>query len=370
MNETIAGDATGPARLPDAPDLPIVAQSPGAIAGPVEHAFEFHGAAREYFRIWIVNLALTILTVGIWSAWAKVRTERYFYANTRVAGTPFEYLANPFPILKGRVIAFTLLGSYILASRFSLKLQLALLLLIGLLSPWLIVRGLMFRARYSAWRGLTFRFVPDFKAAIRYYLLIYLLLPLTLGFIFPYIKWRQKQFVVVHHRFGRRDFDFDATAGNFYVPYAVALGMVFGTWIVVAMLFSALFPLAAAHASQMTMFYVVTGVSYLGYFLIFCYLAARVLNLTYNHAALAGFSLRSSLRARDLIRLYGLNTLAILLSLGMLIPWAMIRMARYRASRLVLLASDDLDTLEAEPQGAVSAVGAEIDSVFDLDIGL
>ena len=53
-----------------------------------------------------------------------------------------------------------------------------------------------------------------------------------------------------------------------------------------------------------------------------------------------------------------------------LIPWAMIRMARYRASRLVLLASDDPDTLEAEGQGDVSAVGAEIDHVFDMDIGL
>jgi len=34
---------------------------------------EFTAGAGEYFRIWIVNLALTIVTLGVYSAWAKVR---------------------------------------------------------------------------------------------------------------------------------------------------------------------------------------------------------------------------------------------------------------------------------------------------------
>ncbi|MEM9624119.1 MAG: DUF898 family protein, partial [Pseudomonadota bacterium] len=36
----------------------------------------FTGDGTEYFRIWIVNLTLTLLTLGIYSAWAKVRTNR------------------------------------------------------------------------------------------------------------------------------------------------------------------------------------------------------------------------------------------------------------------------------------------------------
>jgi uncharacterized membrane protein YjgN (DUF898 family) len=373
VTETIAADASPAPGAPsaDVPASPPAADepAPGPPPAPVEHPFEFRGNEREYFRIWIVNLALTIVTLGIWSAWAKVRTERYFYASTRVAATPFEYLARPLPILKGRIIAFTLLSSYVLASRFSIKLQLALLLLIGLLSPWLIVRGLMFRARYSSWRGLTFRFVPDYRGAYKYYLLMYLLLPLTLGLIFPYIKWRQKKFLVEHHRFGRRDFDFSATASDFYIPYFIAVGMMIGLWIAIATMLPAITG-SFRRGGGMAGFYLMMAVSYAAYFVIFVYVASRVLNLTYNHAAMSGFALRSSVRARDLMRLYFFNTLGILLSLGMLIPWAMIRMARYRASRLVLLASDDLDTLEAEGQGEVSAVGAEIDHVFDMDIGL
>ncbi|MEX1058239.1 MAG: DUF898 family protein, partial [Natronospirillum sp.] len=42
----------------------------------------FNGRGGEYFGIWIVNIALTVLTLGIYSAWAKVRNKRYFYGNT------------------------------------------------------------------------------------------------------------------------------------------------------------------------------------------------------------------------------------------------------------------------------------------------
>ncbi len=55
-------------------------------------SFEFTGNAREYFRIWIVNTCLTLFTLGIFSAWAKVRKKRYLYSHTQLDGTPFQYL--------------------------------------------------------------------------------------------------------------------------------------------------------------------------------------------------------------------------------------------------------------------------------------
>jgi uncharacterized membrane protein YjgN (DUF898 family) len=370
MTETIASDASEASATVLVPEPPAPAgePAPSAVPAPVEYRFEFRGDEREYFRIWIVNLALAIVTLGIWSAWAKVRTMRYFYANTRVAGTPFEYLARPLPILRGRLIAFSLFTAYLLASRFSPTLQLALIVLIVTLSPWLIVRGLMFRARYSSWRGLNFRFVPQYGAAYTHFLFVYLLFPLTLGFIFPYVKWRQKKFVVEQHRFGGRAFTFSAEASEFYKVYFIAIGLVIGAWIA---LFSILIPLTARAGASTIGMYATLAVIYAVYFAVFVYIASRILNLTYNNAALDGFRLRSSVRARDLLRLYFFNTCGILLSLGMLIPWAMIRMARYRASRLMLVADGgDLDALTVEEQGHVSAVGAEVDQVFDLDVGL
>src|SRR6187402_3726843 len=68
--------------------------------------FEFRATGGEYFRIWIVNLLLTIVTLGIYSAWAKVRRLRYFYGSTLLDGHSFEYHATPMAILKGRLLVF------------------------------------------------------------------------------------------------------------------------------------------------------------------------------------------------------------------------------------------------------------------------
>src|SRR5438105_15668074 len=68
----------------------------------------FTGRAGEYFRIWIVNICLSIVTLGIYSAWAKVRRKRYFYGNTLLGDSAFEYLADPKAILKGRVLVLVI----------------------------------------------------------------------------------------------------------------------------------------------------------------------------------------------------------------------------------------------------------------------
>ena len=86
-----------------------------------QHAFEFSGTGGEYFRIWIVNIFLTLVTVGIYSAWAKVRTLRYFAASTSLDGASFAYLANPYSILKGRLLVLCFgatgaLGAMLLSS--------------------------------------------------------------------------------------------------------------------------------------------------------------------------------------------------------------------------------------------------------------
>ncbi|MBN8481185.1 MAG: DUF898 domain-containing protein [Xanthomonadales bacterium] len=341
---------------------------------PVEYAFSFDGSAREYFRIWIVNLALSIVTLGIYSAWAKVRTQRYFYANTRLAGVPFEYLAKPLPILKGRIIAVTLFTAYVLAGQFSLVWQLGLLAVIALATPWLIVRGLAFRARYSSWRGLVFRFIPDYGEAYIRYLLLLLPMVLTLGILYPWVQGKQKQFVVEHHRFGGHAFRFLTTPGRFYIPYLIAWGVITG-WVFVAMF--GVVGMTMATVGEGTgrtpptwIPFAMMAVLYAGYFVVFVFLSAALVNLVYNHVDIGGRRLQSRLKGRRLLAIYALNTLAVLASAGLLIPWAKIRLARYRAESTGLLARDDLEGLVAERRGEIDATAAEVDGLFDIDIGL
>jgi uncharacterized membrane protein YjgN (DUF898 family) len=370
MDELIAVEAAPP---PPPPSWPLA--MPERV-GPsrTEHRFEFAGDAREYFRIWVVNLALSIVTLGVFSAWAKVRSERYFYGNTRLAGEPFEYLAKPLPILKGRIIALVLFGSYVLAGHFGWKLQLAAAGVIALLSPWLIVRGAAFRARYSAWRGINFRFVPDYGEAYIRYLLLTIPVILTLGILFPYAKAKQKAFFVEHHRYGGTWFKFRATPGQFYPPYLIAWGAVVGAMFVLS------FTAGIVAAAMMTkgdgsavpewFAYLYIVPLYGSYFVVWAFLAAALGNLVYNHTDLGPHRFRSTLKGSRLLKIYATNTLAILASAGFLIPWAKVRLARYRAESLALLAAGDLADFRAESRADVDATAAEMDGLFDIDIGL
>ncbi|MDR1708461.1 MAG: DUF898 domain-containing protein, partial [Candidatus Accumulibacter sp.] len=68
---------------------------PAPEADLVEHRLSFAGSGGEYFRIWIVNLMLSIVTLGFYSPWAKVRREQYFHRNTLLDGSGFDYHGDP-----------------------------------------------------------------------------------------------------------------------------------------------------------------------------------------------------------------------------------------------------------------------------------
>ena len=119
--------------LLDAAPGPATNGEDGAIGTPVPVVFTGNGG--EYFRIWIVNLALTILTLGIYSAWAKVRRLQYFYRNTAIAGASFDYHGDPKVILKGRVIGVLLLVAYQLLGSFNVLAGLAAFLVLVAILP-------------------------------------------------------------------------------------------------------------------------------------------------------------------------------------------------------------------------------------------
>ena len=53
-------------------------------------------------------MLLTIVTLGVFSAWAKVRTKRYFNGNTFLDGGNFDYHASPWAILLARILVLAL----------------------------------------------------------------------------------------------------------------------------------------------------------------------------------------------------------------------------------------------------------------------
>ena len=143
------------------------------------HRIKFHGKGGEYFAIWLVNALLTIVTLGIYSAWATVRRRRYFYGNTELDGDRFDYHAQPLQILKGRLLVIGgLIVFYILLAVTPLLGLLALLVLLALL-PWIVIRSWRYNAIMSSYRGVRFNYVC--RTGRAYWALLFCPLLLIIG---------------------------------------------------------------------------------------------------------------------------------------------------------------------------------------------
>jgi len=332
---------------------------------PREYPVRFHGKGFEYFKIWIVNVLLSILTLGIYSAWAKVRNKQYFYGNTEIDGSSFQYTAKPLQILKGRIIAFVIFLIYAGINQLFPPAGLLLALVFLLFLPWIVIRSLAFNARNSMYRNIRFRFSGGVGEAVMAFVVMPLLTALTLGLMLPFTWHRQTRFFVNNHNFGTTPFEFDTGVGPYYRLLLKVFLIGIGALIVVgamgglsgngeeepAMLLGLLLPL------------VVIGF----YVLFFAIIAAGLTNLRFNNSHLEEVYFNSRLTVGGMAWLYFTNTLGIIVSLGLLIPWAKVRTAAYRASCLTLVAPG-LNGFIAAEEEKVSALGEQIGEVFDVDI--
>jgi len=105
------------------------------------------------------------------------------------------------------------------------------------------------------------------------------------------------------------------------------------------------------------------------YMLIGTYIHTATLNTAFNHAYTTRQRFSSNLKVGKMFWIYLSNFAAVLLSLGLLIPWAKIRIARYRLENLALQTEDNLDGIIAAELQRVRATGEELAEVLDVDLG-
>ena len=381
---------------------PIAAEVAAPLACPEPQRLRFTGTGREYFGIWVVNLSLTLLTIGIYSPWAKVRRIRYFYGNTLLDGSPFEFHGAPAAVLKGRLIALVLLIAYSQAAKISLFAWYVVVAVLIAMLPWLLWRSLRFRMANTSYRGIRFGFAgtlvqayatfvplilmvlgptlvlaimsgeigpraPDAKALVAYGIAILLVAVLA-----PWFFYRLRAFRQRNTRLGAQAFGFNATVGSGY-RVSLKIGGVFLLLLIGAMVVGggglaiAVAALPSSFAVPGTVVAVTVG--YLFVLAIYPLSAARVQNFVWNHTRFNGERFESSARGGALLRIDASNVVAFIVTLGFFWPFAMIRRTRYRVEAMRY--DGDPSTLVAA--GAASRVGAageEAADLFGFDLAL
>jgi uncharacterized membrane protein YjgN (DUF898 family) len=352
--------------IPAAPTVPQVQT----------HRFEFTGSAQEFFRIWIVNFALSVVTLGLYSAWAKVRARQYLYSHTLLDGHPFEYLGNPIALLKGNLIVGAGFLFYSLTQQLNPVLTGAVLVIWFVALPFLIHQSLRFTASNSAWRNIRFRFHGTLGQAYVSYLLLLLLLPFTLGILFPYVMFRQRQHVFGNAAYGTAKAQFSGESGAFYGTYIRAGLMGVGLYLVLATVgFGFIGTLNTVNPGDMLgLLWAMVPVyllALLGFTVVQQYIFANIANYSFANTHIPGrIKIVSSFNTWELIKLRIVNFLATVCTLGLLAPWAKIRYLQYVFANLSVVSYTSLDEYTATVADKENALGDAATDFFNIEIGL
>lgn len=393
-NETIPASAPLP---PPAGESPVAIESPTAVEPQSEpppllrpdvsaaaaaippthaeaerplHPFSFHGDTREYFRIWIVNTLLTLLTLGIYSAWAKVRKRRYLRGSTELMGHRFDYLADPRRILVGNILVVAMFIAYMVVGEVYPVVRFGALGVGLVLLPWVVVRSLAFNAHNTAYRGMRFSSRRTYGGAALVFLGQWLLIALTLGFYYPAWVRNRKQYVIEGHRLGDSFFHFESKSGPFYAAYLVSGAMIFGAIMLGGMITTGIVGMKPGRAPEMLQlvpFFLIYG------FTLFCakqYVYAQLFNHIWSNTRLDQHRFSANLSLKAWFNLQLVNLGAITISAGLLYPWAVVRSTRYSLSCLQFQPDGSIDKISRLGRTTGSAVGETAAEFVGLDFGL
>jgi uncharacterized membrane protein YjgN (DUF898 family) len=377
--------------------------SPGtSTALPHPLGIRFTGSGSEYFRIWIVNLLLTVLTLTLYLPWAKVRRLKYFHGNTLVGGAPLGFHGQARRMLRGYLLVALLFILYTLAGQFSPIAGLVALVVLVAIAPALFRAALQFRLANTSWRGLRLRFTGELREA--YLLAIPVLAMVALGVVLGFagalqqggntsvalvalaailllqawagiwMLWRTKKYQHDHYALAALQTRFDGRQRQFAGLVLRCLGLAVLLMLLAAGLAAGAMALGSAPDRQ-------TRAALLGlaplallllvFVLLKPYFVTRLQNLVWNQTGGDALQFHSRLRVRPMLALTLKNWLLIVLTLGLYWPFAAVAMARLRLQAVSLSLRDDPEQLVDRLRNAqVDAAGDAAGDLFGIDVGL
>jgi uncharacterized membrane protein YjgN (DUF898 family) len=381
---------------------------------PQEHRLDvrFTGSGSEYFRIWIVNLLLTLVTLSLYHPWAKVRRLRYFHGNTLVGGQPLDFHGDPKKMLRGYLLVGLMVLVYSVAGKFSPMAGLVAFLILAAIWPALLKAAMQFRLANTSWRGLRFRFkgtlagayaallplfvpslllvvamlgVPDADQPPRWYFAFIGVLMLGTALLGPWLWWNLKKYQHDHYAIGQLQTELRATTASFYGVFLKTLGVFVIAFVALTVLFAIVAAVGAVgimsakgggrNAGVMATIMLTIAFFVLGMLTLQLlpqpYFTARMQDLLWSRTGNRSMRFRSGLRFWPLFRLTLKNWLLMALTLGLYWPFAAVATARMRLEAVSVATRIHPETLFDELRASeTDAAGDAAGDLFGLDIGL
>ncbi len=316
-----------------------LASKPAAVSSSsAPYRLSFHGSGGELFGIFILNLLKTILTLGVYYFWAKVKTRQYLWGQTAFTGDRFGFHGTGKELLLGYLKAVVAFGALVLIQWFlSLAEQQILAVLVfwaGLIALWplALIGAVRYRLSRTSWRGIRFSFRGEYQPMLWLFVRGVLLMALTLGLYYPFYQTNLRRFLIEHSAFGSTVFKFDGQGNELFGKFILAVLLTIPT----------------------------LGAVWIWY-------TALQRRYNWDHTSVAGAYFHSTVTGWGLFGLALFNLLMIIFSLGLALPWATVRTLRYNCSNLVLQGLLDLDSITQQTQAA-TPTGEELADLLGVDV--
>lgn len=388
-------------------------------------ALSFEGSGMEYFKIWIVNVLLTIVTLGLYYPWAKVRNNRYFYANSTLENRNFEYHATGKQLFIGYLIAMALFIVYVVIGNVFPIGGIIVAVIFVLALPWIIWRSLKFNMRMTSFSNVRFGFAGKLSGSylnflvlpILLFILIYGGLALSIGmaigfigggvvtgiiimlaiialgvFAYAYMKKRNTSYIINGSRYGQGEFITKVETKKFVIILLKTFGLGILAFIGIYAVLGAILYFTVGMDSMKTMMNMgedpvamqqamsgIMGViMVLGYLLfiiagmlVLAYSLTRQRTYVYDNTKLdEKITFKSTLKAKPLAFVMVTNFLAIIFTLGLAFPWAKVRLARLMLENTQVSTDEGFEAYLTQKEKESSSLGDQIGDAFDVDVGL
>ncbi len=394
-----------------------------SLSDDVWKSVKFHGEGREYFKIWIINLFLSIITLGVYSAWATVRTRRYFSGSTEVEGARFDFHGKPLNILFGRIISLVLLLAWTQGEVIDWRIPVIAIVLIVVLFPLFYVKAMAFRLSNTSWRNIRFRYsasiLDGYKGIGLYVFMAITLIALPIGadymgfkfkfdeaqgfdstmiavlivyvvsiifmfaVVFPIFRADCVKLMLNKLHYADAPFTTKVSKIKFLKIYwkTILTGLIFLivgsiSAMLLVMFIRSLSSMFAGHSDMLQQAGV--GVAAFCGYLVILYMQIMVYAVwrtsTWNHifqsttAKNQSISFKSDIKEGVLTKVAFTNALMMILTLGFAYPWAKVRMSKLMLESIQY--KGDLNQLQGTKRQSSMAIGEEVGDAFDLGFGI
>jgi uncharacterized membrane protein YjgN (DUF898 family) len=349
---------------------------------PIHHPI-FWGRGRTLFGIFIINTFFSLVTLGLYSFWGRVRIRQYLSSQTGFAKIRFSYHGTAQELLKGWSKAFAVFGlPYVLLSFVPFMSDQIPTWIPNVLAGTMVLCFIPIavvgshRYRLSRTSLGTVRF--SFRGRVYEYMKIWffgiLLTVLTAGIYYPFFENARRKFLVVHSYFGNRHFTYEGTGGGLFQIYAKALGLIL-------LILACVIGISAGPEalSSLTMWpsddwhglflnsALLTGL--LALLIPWFYLQAAKQRYQWNHSDFGDAHFHFSASTWNLCELRLINFLMLILTFGLAWPWVQVRNLQFLYYHLSLQGPLDFQRIEQEALDA-SPLGEELAGYFDAGFDL